>query len=47
VEFFDNPEKMPVWLTDFKRFEQISGTRGALLGVVSKQYYEVNCRLEI
>ncbi len=39
--FFDNPDKMGLWLTDFKRFEHVSGMRGHI-GSKSRHVYNQN-----
>ena len=38
-DFFDNPDNMHLWLTDFKRFEPISGEKGKV-GAKARHVYE-------
>ena len=38
-DFFNNPDNMHLWLTDFKRFEPISGELGKV-GAKAKHIYE-------
>lgn len=38
-DFFDNPDNMHLWLTGFKRFEQISGEKGTV-GAKARHIYE-------